>query len=78
MSSRPDAGQPDPGGQVLRLLRDRVRAGSRPGQRADGHRIVLAIEGGGMRGTITAGMALALQEAGREAVASLPAVPVTA
>jgi predicted acylesterase/phospholipase RssA len=60
MSSQPDGGQPE----VLRLLLDRARSGSRPGQRADGARIALAIEGGGMRGTVSAGMALALAERG--------------
>jgi predicted patatin/cPLA2 family phospholipase len=60
MSSQPDGGQPE----VLRALLDRARSGSRPGQRADGLRIALAIEGGGMRGTVSAGMALALAERG--------------
>jgi predicted patatin/cPLA2 family phospholipase len=60
MSSPPDGGQPE----VLRALLDRARAGSKPGQRADGLRIALAIEGGGMRGTVSAGMALALAERG--------------
>ena len=55
MSSQPD---------VLGLLLNRVRSGSRPGQRADGYRIALCIEGGGMRGTVSAGMALSLQELG--------------
>lgn len=50
--------------EVLRVLADRVRRGSRPGERRDGHRVALAIEGGGMRGTISAGMALALYESG--------------
>jgi predicted patatin/cPLA2 family phospholipase len=49
---------------VLRLLGERARAGSRPGQRTDPHRIALSIEGGGMRGTVSAGMALALHELG--------------
>jgi predicted patatin/cPLA2 family phospholipase len=49
---------------VLRLLRERVRSGSQPGQRADGHRVALSIEGGGMRGTVSAGMAYALHELG--------------
>ena len=35
-----------------------------PGRRTDPHRIVLSIEGGGMRGTVSAGMALALHELG--------------
>ena len=50
--------------EVLRVLGERLRAGSRPGDRTDGLRIVLAIEGGGMRGTVSAGMALALHELG--------------
>ncbi|MFG2131411.1 patatin family protein [Streptomyces sp. NPDC048751] len=50
--------------RLTRVLADRVAAGSRPGARADGHRVVLAIEGGGMRGTVSAGMALALYEKG--------------
>ncbi|MFD1825440.1 patatin-like phospholipase family protein [Mumia zhuanghuii] len=50
--------------EVLRVLADRVRHGSRPGERQDGQRVALAIEGGGMRGTISAGMALALHEMG--------------
>jgi predicted patatin/cPLA2 family phospholipase len=48
--------------EVLRALADRARAGSFPGRRDDGMRIALAIEGGGMRGTVSAGMALALHE----------------
>jgi predicted patatin/cPLA2 family phospholipase len=35
-----------------------------PGERHDGLRIALGVEGGGMRGTITAGMAYALHELG--------------
>jgi predicted acylesterase/phospholipase RssA len=50
--------------EVLRVLGDRARAGSLPGERRDGFRVALAIEGGGMRGTISAGMALALDELG--------------
>ncbi|MFI6737703.1 patatin family protein [Nonomuraea sp. NPDC050451] len=50
--------------EVLRVIAERVRSGSRPGARQDGHRVALAIEGGGMRGTVSAGMALALHEAG--------------
>ncbi|MEU4689402.1 patatin-like phospholipase family protein [Actinoplanes sp. NPDC023714] len=52
------------GHDVLRVITERVAAGSVPGRRADGHRVALAIEGGGMRGTVSAGMALALHEAG--------------
>jgi predicted patatin/cPLA2 family phospholipase len=50
--------------EVLRALADRTRAGSQPLARADGLRIALVIEGGGMRGAISAGMALALAELG--------------
>lgn len=49
---------------VLRLLRERVAAASSPSTRTDGARLALAIEGGGMRGAITGGMALAIDELG--------------
>ena len=50
--------------EVLRIIDERTRSGSRPGHRADPYRIALSIEGGGMRGTVSAGMALALHELG--------------
>ncbi|MDH6223305.1 MULTISPECIES: patatin-like phospholipase family protein [Streptomyces] len=50
--------------KVLEAVAGRARAGSRPGARDDGMRLALVIEGGGMRGTLSAGMALALHEAG--------------
>jgi predicted patatin/cPLA2 family phospholipase len=50
--------------EVLRVLGERTRTGSLAGQHDDGYRVALAIEGGGMRGTISAGMALALDELG--------------
>jgi len=50
--------------EVLRVIEERARSGSRPGRRDDGLRIALSIEGGGMRGTVSAGMALALYERG--------------
>ena len=50
--------------EVLRALAARRRAGSQPLARDDGLRIALVIEGGGMRGIISAGMALALDELG--------------
>ncbi|ROO85157.1 putative patatin/cPLA2 family phospholipase [Actinocorallia herbida] len=52
------------GHPVVEALAARKRTGSKPGQRSDKMRIALAVEGGGMRGTISAGMALALAEAG--------------
>ncbi len=50
--------------EVLWALAARRRAGSQPLARDDGLRIALVIEGGGMRGIISAGMALALDELG--------------
>ena len=49
---------------VVTVLRERAESGSVPGQRTDGLRIALGIEGGGMRGTVSAGMAYALHELG--------------
>ena len=49
---------------MLEVLARRVASGSRPGERDDGYRVALSIEGGGMRGTVSAGMALALHELG--------------
>lgn len=49
---------------VLAAIRARAAAGSRPGARTDGMRIGLAIEGGGMRGAVGAGMVAALHELG--------------
>jgi predicted patatin/cPLA2 family phospholipase len=50
--------------EVLKVLAERAHAGSAPGRRDDGLRIALGIEGGGMRGTISAGMAYGLHEMG--------------
>src|SRR5580692_1593448 len=50
--------------EVLRALAERRQTGSKPAARDDGLRIALIIEGGGMRGVISAGMALALDELG--------------
>ena len=50
--------------EVLRALAARRRAGSQPLARDDGLRIALVIEGGGMRGILSGGMALALAELG--------------
>jgi predicted patatin/cPLA2 family phospholipase len=47
---------------VLRVLAARAASGGRP--YGDGLRVALAIEGGGMRGVISAGMALELHERG--------------
>lgn len=52
------------GHPVIQLLRDRLASGSRPGERTDGAVLGLAIEGGGTRGVIGAGMAAALEHLG--------------
>jgi predicted patatin/cPLA2 family phospholipase len=52
------------GDDVWRVVVERARAGSRPGQRADTARIALAIEGGGMAGAVSAGMCVALESLG--------------
>lgn len=49
---------------MLRVLRERAATGSRPGNRTDGHHVVVSIEGGGNRGVIAGGMTLALREHG--------------
>lgn len=45
---------------VLQALQQRKRSGYVPGSCSDGRKIALAIEGGGMRGCVSAGMAAAL------------------
>ena len=49
---------------VLDVLRARRAAGSKPGRRADGLRVALVIEGGGMRGAYSGGMVSALEVLG--------------
>jgi len=49
---------------VLRAIWKRVRENSKPGQRKDNFKIALAIEGGGLRGSVTAGMASAIMHLG--------------
>jgi len=43
---------------------ERARTGSRPDRRTDGARVALCIEGGAMRGVVSAGMVVALQRLG--------------
>ena len=57
----PSAGARHP---VAELLRERRDAGSRPGARTDPHRVALVLEGGGMRGVVSAGMTAALERLG--------------
>ena len=49
---------------VLRIILERAGAGSRPGARTDDHVVCLAVEGGGMRGSVSAGMCVVLEAAG--------------
>jgi predicted patatin/cPLA2 family phospholipase len=49
---------------VVQAIRRRRDGGSRPGQRSDGRRIALVIEGGGMRGVVSAGMTAAIEQLG--------------
>lgn len=49
---------------VLELMRERRKAGTTPGRHADGATLAIAIEGGGMRGIVSAGMAAALETLG--------------
>ncbi|MBV9466501.1 MAG: patatin-like phospholipase family protein [Solirubrobacterales bacterium] len=49
---------------VIELLARRAAAASEPGRRTDGYRLALVLEGGGMRGVISAGMAAALERLG--------------
>lgn len=49
---------------VVALLRSRREQGSLPGKREDGRRVALVIEGGGMRGVVSAGMTAAIEQLG--------------
>lgn len=49
---------------VVELIRRRREQDSRPGERDDGRRVALVIEGGGMRGVVSAGMTAAIEQLG--------------
>jgi predicted patatin/cPLA2 family phospholipase len=49
---------------VAELIRTRAVTGSQPGARADPHRVALVLEGGGMRGVVSAAMTAALERLG--------------
>ena len=51
-------------GAVVELLAARATSGSRPGQRTDGARLALLIEGGSARGAFSNGMAVVIEELG--------------
>jgi hypothetical protein len=48
----------------VQLAWRRAKAGSRPGQRTDNAKLGLVVEGGGMRGVISAGSLMMLYELG--------------
>jgi predicted patatin/cPLA2 family phospholipase len=52
------------GHSVVETILRRASEGSRPGARTDGRRVALVIEGGGMRGVVSAGMASAIEQLG--------------
>lgn len=54
-------GEPHP---ALELFQERLQSGSKPGKRKDRFKLGLAVEGGGMRGSVTAGMLRALHALG--------------
>jgi predicted patatin/cPLA2 family phospholipase len=49
---------------VVELMHRRVKQGSRPGERRDGRRLALVIEGGAMRGVVSAAMSAAIEQLG--------------
>jgi len=49
---------------VRDVILDRLEEGSLPGKRGDDFHVVLAVEGGGMRGAVSSGMLLALEQLG--------------
>ncbi|EKX38161.1 hypothetical protein GUITHDRAFT_115708 [Guillardia theta CCMP2712] len=51
---------------VLKILGDRLRSRSQPGKRGDKFKLGLVIEGGGMRGCVSAGMAAAIEHLGMQ------------
>ncbi|MFE2449383.1 hypothetical protein ACFXDF_46450 [Streptomyces sp. NPDC059426] len=52
--------------RLMKVLADRTETGSLPGARTDGYRVVPAIEGGGMRGTVSMGSRLVAAVAFRQ------------
>jgi predicted patatin/cPLA2 family phospholipase len=56
-----DALSPETAHPVAELLRERLAQQSAPGGRQDPHRLALVLEGGGMRGVVSAGMTAALE-----------------
>ena len=51
---------------VLQVLHERAKFNSKLGSRKDPYRVALVIEGGGMRGCVSAGMTAAIKELGMQ------------
>lgn len=51
---------------VLEVMKRRLETGSLPKRRTDGRKVALCIEGGGMRGAVSAGMVAAIKYCGLE------------
>ena len=49
---------------VVQTILRRREEGSHPGARTDGRRVALLIEGGGLRGVVSAGMVTAIEQLG--------------
>jgi predicted patatin/cPLA2 family phospholipase len=54
----------EPTHPVVEVLTERHAAGSQPGARQDSHRVALVLEGGSMRGVVSAGSTAALERLG--------------
>ena|SRR3989344_4220402 len=50
--------------QVLEIIKQRHQTQSQPGKRSDPHKVVLCVEGGGLRGVVSAGALAALEALG--------------
>ncbi|GMH34266.1 hypothetical protein BSKO_02100 [Bryopsis sp. KO-2023] len=53
---------------TMRVLEERWRGNSKPGQRRDDFKVGLVVEGGGMRGAVTGGMLMQLHDLGMKDV----------
>ena len=51
---------------VIQVLQSRASSKSKPGERTDPYKVALSIEGGGMRGCVSAGMTAAIKDLGME------------